>query len=202
MEQIIIQLMNQFGYFGVLFLIMIENLFPPIPSELILTFGGFITTKSSLTIVGVVIAATIGSVIGALLLYYIGSYFGLERMQRIAIKTYKYLRVKPEDVVRAKDWFDQKGSIAVLLCRFVPVLRSLISLPAGMAKMKMSLFLLYTTIGSLIWNSVLVYLGFLFGDHYEVIVVFMNQVSSIIVWVLLAFGVILLIWWFKFKKRK
>lgn len=202
MDKIIIDLMNQFGYFGVAFLIMIENVFPPIPSELILTFGGFMTTKSELTVVGVILFATLGSLVGAIVLYYIGSFFGLERMQQIAMKTEKVLRVKQTDVLKAKTWFDQKGNKAVLLCRFVPIVRSLISLPAGMAKMNMKLFLLYTLIGSLIWNSVLVYLGRLFGANYEIIVNFMSQFSHYVLIILVIVFLGFIIWWFLIRGKK
>lgn len=202
MEKIIIDLMNQFGYLGVAFLIMVENIFPPIPSELILTFGGFMTTKSELTVIGVILFATFGSLLGAIVLYYIGSFFGLERMQVIAKKTEKVMRVKPTDVLKAKTWFDQKGNKAVLLCRFVPIVRSLISLPAGMAKMNMKLFVLYTLIGSLIWNSVLVYLGRLFGANYEVIVSIMNQFSHYVLIGLIVLFIGVFVWWFFIRNRK
>ena len=101
MQEIIIQVMNQFGYFGVAFLIMIENIFPPIPSEVILTFGGFMTTYSELGIIGMIIAATIGSVLGALILYFVGRLLSVERLEKLVSgRLGKVLRLKPEDMQR------------------------------------------------------------------------------------------------------
>ena len=103
MQEIIIQVMNQFGYFGVAFLIMIENIFPPIPSEVILTFGGFMTTYSELGIIGMIIAATIGSVLGALILYFVGRLLSVERLEKLVSgRLGKVLRLKPEDITIAE----------------------------------------------------------------------------------------------------
>ena len=166
MEQIMIDIMNSFGYFGIFFLIMIENVFPPIPSELILTFGGFMTVSSNMTVVGVIIAATIGSLLGAFILYGIGKLLNKEHLIRIVKSKYgKLLRVKPQDIEAADKWFDTKGSITVLICRCVPIVRSLISIPAGMSDMPLPKFFLYTAIGSAVWNTFLVCVGAFAGDQ-------------------------------------
>ncbi|MBC2139590.1 DedA family protein [Listeria innocua] len=180
METWITSIMADFGYIGIFLLIMIENLFPPIPSEIILTFGGFMTTVSSLNVVMVIIVATLGSVVGAILLYKVASYFGKERLTHIVLKYGRVLRLKESDIERAESFFLKYGSWAVFLCRMIPLIRSLISIPAGMTKMKMSRFLILTTAGSLLWNTVLIGLGALLGESWGEIVVFMDSFSTVI----------------------
>ncbi|EAE6297349.1 DedA family protein [Listeria monocytogenes] len=180
METWITSIMADFGYIGIFVLIMIENLFPPIPSEIILTFGGFMTTVTSLNVVMVIIVATLGSVVGAILLYKVASYFGKERLTKIVLKYGRILRLKESDVERAENFFLKYGSWAVFLCRMIPLIRSLISIPAGMTKMKMSRFLILTTAGSLLWNTVLIGLGAMLGESWNEIVVFMDSFSTII----------------------
>lgn len=180
LETWITSIMADFGYIGIFLLIMIENLFPPIPSEIILTFGGFMTTVSSLNVVMVIIVATLGSVLGAILLYKVASYFGKERLTHIVLKYGRVLRLKESDIERAESFFLKYGSWAVFLCRMIPLIRSLISIPAGMTKMKMSRFLILTTAGSLLWNTVLIGLGALLGESWGEIVVFMDSFSTVI----------------------
>ncbi|MBC1636328.1 DedA family protein [Listeria welshimeri] len=180
METWITGIMADFGYIGIFLLIMVENLFPPIPSEIILTFGGFMTTVSSLNVMMVIIIATLGSVVGAILLYKVASYFGKERLTKIVLKYGRILRLKESDIERAESFFLKYGSWAVFLCRMIPLIRSLISIPAGMTKMKMSRFLVLTTAGSLLWNTVLIGLGALLGESWNEIVVFMDSFSTII----------------------
>ena len=170
MQDWIIQIMNQFGYAGILLLIALENIFPPIPSEVILTFGGFMTTYTYLNVGGVIAAATVGAVLGAIVLYGVGSIFTPERLEHwLDGKWGRILHLKKEDINKAFGWFERRGKTAVLLCRCVPIVRSLISIPAGMSKMKMPMFLLLTTIGSLVWNTVLVYLGVVAGESWELL---------------------------------
>ncbi|MCR2806142.1 DedA family protein [Paenibacillus soyae] len=179
MESWITEFMEQFGYLGILLLIALENLFPPIPSEVILTFGGFMTTYTSLTPLGVIVVATLGSLIGAIILFYIGRLLGVERLEKIVDRWGRLLRVKKEDIRKADAWFDKYGYWAVFLCRMVPLIRSLISLPAGMSGMKLVPFLFFTTIGTLIWNTILVFVGAAVGDNWEQIVEFMDVYSNI-----------------------
>ncbi|MCA0755727.1 DedA family protein [Paenibacillus sp. N4] len=179
MENWITDFMEQYGYFGILLLIALENLFPPIPSEVILTFGGFMTTYTSLTPVGVIVTATLGSVIGAIILYYVGRLLGVERMERIVDKYGRVLRVKKEDIRKADAWFEKYGYWAVLLCRMIPLIRSLISLPAGMSHMRFVPFLLFTVLGTLAWNTILVMVGSAVGDNWHDIVAFMDVYSNI-----------------------
>lgn len=181
MENFIIEVMNDFGYIGICLLIMIENLFPPIPSELILTFGGFMTIDSNMTVLGVIIASTFGSMVGAVILYYIGKILNKDRLIKIVSSKYgKILQVKPKDIENADKWFDTKGNKTVFFCRFIPVVRSLISIPAGMSEMPMGKFLIYTLIGSAIWNTVLVCVGAFAGNYKDVIINAIDSISNIV----------------------
>ena len=202
MQEMIIEIMNNFGYLGVFLLIAIENVFPPIPSEVILLFGGFMTTFSDMNIVGVIIASTLGSVLGAIILYYIGKILNKDRLKKIITsKPGKILRLKPEDIDKADEWFDTKGNKTVFFCRFVPIIRSLISIPAGMSEMPMKKFLLYTAAGSLIWNAALTIAGSIVGENWTNIVDIMDQYSHIILILLIIIFVIAVIIFYKKKKK-
>lgn len=201
MESWITEFMEQYGYFGILLMIALENLFPPIPSEVILTFGGFMTTYTNMTPVGVIVVATLGSLVGAIILYFIGRLLGVERLERIIDRWGRVLRVKKEDVRKADAWFDKYGYWAVLLCRMVPLIRSLISLPAGMSGMKLAPFLLFTTIGTLIWNTILVSVGTAVGGNWNEIVDFMDVYSNI-VYAIIALAVIVVVYLYIRRARK
>ena len=203
MQELMISLMSKYGYFAVFALIAIENIFPPIPSEVILIGGGFLTTTIDLNIFVMIIAATLGSVIGAIVLYYIGKIFNKERLKRIISgKIGKVLRLKAKDIEMADEWFDKKGNVTVFFCRFVPIVRSLISIPAGMSEMSMLKFLLYTTVGSLIWNTVLIFIGNRVGDNWESILGIFDQYSHIVLVILIVLFVGFLVWFYKFRKTK
>jgi membrane protein DedA with SNARE-associated domain len=178
MENWITEFMSNYGYIGIFLLIALENVFPPIPSEVILTFGGFMTTYSNLSIMGVVVASTLGSVAGAVILYGIGLLLDVERLEKIVDKWGHILRLKREDIYKADAWFDKYGIWTVFFCRIVPLIRSLISIPAGMANMKFWMFLVFTTAGTLIWNIILVNVGAAVGSSWESIVGYMNVYSN------------------------
>ncbi|MCQ6561823.1 DedA family protein [Paenibacillus mendelii] len=201
MEKWITEMMNEFGYIGVFLLITIENVFPPIPSEVILTFGGFMTTTSNLTLLGMVIASTIGSVFGAIVLYYIGYLIDRTRMERIIVRWGRILRLTPADVHKAYNWFSKYGVWTVLLCRLVPLLRSLISIPAGSTRMNIGLFILLTTVGSLIWNTTLISIGAAVGSSWESIVAYMDIYSNI-AYALIALGCLGIFIYIIRRKRK
>ena len=201
MEVWITHFMEKFGYWGIAFLIFLENVFPPIPSEIILTFGGFMTTKSDLSFLGVTITSTIGSVLGAIVLYGIGAWIGERNLYRFVNRYGKILRVKTQDLDKTIGWFEKYGYWTIFFCRFVPLLRSLISIPAGLTRMNMPLFIIFTTIGTLIWNIVLIYLGQAVGGNWHTIVHYMDIYSRII-YIILAILIILVIWkWLKRSKK-
>lgn len=202
MENWITNMMEQFGYWGILLLIALENVFPPIPSEVILTFGGFMTTYTNLTVVGVIAVATIGSIIGALILYGVGYLVNVDRLEQWVGKYGKYLRLKKEDIRRADAWFDRYGYWTVLFCRMIPLIRSLISIPAGMSKMKFGLFMLFTTIGTLIWNTILVSVGAAVGGNWEKIVEFMDVYSHIAYALIAIIGIAAVIWFLRIWRKR
>lgn len=202
MENWIINIMEDFGYIGVFLLIMLENIFPPIPSEVILTFGGYMTTQSNLTFIGVVIASTLGSVGGAIALYDVGKVVGIKRIGRFVDKWGRVLRLTNEDIYKANDWFKKYGVWTVFFCRFIPLIRSLISLPAGMSNMNFWVFLLLTTIGTFIWNVILIYLGTQVGENWDTIVEYMDTYSNIAYALLAILFILFVIWIIRRKSKK
>lgn len=192
MENWIIEVMEKFGYGGILFLIALENIFPPIPSEIILTFGGFMTTKTSMSILGVVMFSTIGSVLGAVILYGIGLLIDINRMEKIIEKWGHIFRLTKKDIHKADDWFDKYGLWTVFFCRFIPLIRSLISIPAGMSHMNFWLFLLLTTLGTFIWNVALVNIGAALGASSDTIVHYLDIYSNVVYLVLILVFIIFL----------
>ncbi|HQD04471.1 MAG TPA: DedA family protein [Halanaerobiales bacterium] len=200
MQNIILDIINHYGYIGVFLLIAIENIFPPIPSEVILTFGGFMTTFTDMNVWGVIIAATLGSVIGAVILYSLGRILSPERLENLFDSKFgKMMHLKREDVQKAESWFAEYGTKAVFLCRFVPIVRSLISIPAGMAKMEWFKFLPLTITGTFIWNLVLVHLGRFAGEAWESIVSYINIYSKIVLAILI---IIILVFAIIFVKKR
>ena len=203
MENFILDMMNQFGYLGVFLLIAIENIFPPIPSEVILLFGGFMTTYTSLNIFGMSIASTLGSLIGAFVLYLIGKFFNKERLKAIvSSKVGKILRLKNEDIDKADNWFETKGNKTVFFCRFIPIVRSLISIPAGMSEMAMGKFLVYTITGSLIWNVVLIVMGSIVGENWTSILEIFDTYSHIVLILLIIIFIALVFIFYKKRLNK
>lgn len=196
MESAFFDLINQFGYFGVWFLIFFENVFPPIPSELILPLSGFFTTSTSLTLPGVIIAATVGSVTGAFILYGVGRLLSRERLMTFfGTRPMRLLGFKPDDIASAVDWFDRKGQVTVLICRCIPIVRSLISIPAGTAKMSVVRFSLYTLVGSAVWNTILCSLGAAAGSAWETVTAQAEWVSDIVKYVIIALVVVAIAFW-------
>lgn len=194
MQNWIIDIMNSFGYLGVMLLIAIENIFPPIPSEVILTFGGFMTTYTEMQVGLVIVFATVGSVGGAVILYGLGRIFDSDRLGRLIDRWGRILRLKRSDIHKAEAWFNRHGILTVFFCRFIPIVRSLISIPAGMARMNFGYFLLLTVVGTAIWNTILVNLGAFAGSQWEKIAAVINTYSNITLVVLIVLGFIFLIW--------
>jgi membrane protein DedA with SNARE-associated domain len=176
----IIRTIESTGYFGIVFLMFLENIFPPIPSEFIMPLAGFMASKEQRTLSGVVLAGTIGSVLGALALYYAGYFIGEQRLKRLIDKYGSWLTISLEDLERAKGWFAKHGRLAVLVCRLVPGIRSLISIPAGIARMPLVSFLFYTAIGSGFWTALLAYGGYVLGDKFQQVEKYLNPVSYVV----------------------
>lgn len=168
------------GYWGIVLLMFVENVFPPIPSELIMPLAGFQAARGDLSLWGVIVAGTAGSVLGALPLYYLGRAVGEERLKRWACRHGHWVAVSAEDLDRVKQWFDRRGNAAVFLCRLVPGIRSLVSIPAGVHRMALVPFLLYTALGTAIWAGALAYVGSLLGQNYRRVEQWMGPVTYVV----------------------
>ncbi|MEV7845845.1 DedA family protein [Streptomyces cyaneofuscatus] len=181
-------LVETFGGPGAGLAIALENLFPPLPSEIILPLTGFAASQGVLSLASALFWTTLGSVVGALALYGLGAVFGRERMHALWAKL---PLVKPSDLVRTEEWFARHGTKAVLLGRMVPVFRSLISVPAGVERMPLPVFVGLTTAGSLVWNTVLVLAGYWLGDSWDVVGTYVGLMSKVV----LGLAVLAVIWW-------
>jgi membrane protein DedA with SNARE-associated domain len=182
--------MQSLGYLGIGLLMFLENIFPPIPSELIMPLAGFTAAQGELSFWGAVAAGIAGSVLGQLPLYYLGRLAGEERLKRWADKYGKWLTVSHEEIERARGWFDRHGGKAVLICRLIPGVRSLISIPAGMAKMNLVPFLLYSTVGMGVWALALAYLGRVLGENYELVSRYLGPITYVVLGGLLVGGAV------------
>lgn len=182
---------EKLGYAGLFLMIALENVFPPIPSEVVLPLAGFLTGQGRMWYPGAVLAATAGSLAGALILYYAGYYFGEQRVRRLVRRYGKWAMLSEEDIDKADEWFDRRHREAVLIGRLFPVVRSLISIPAGIRRMEMGKFLLYTAIGSAIWNSVLIGFGWILGDNWDAVEKYVGYLQYLVI-----LAVLLAIAWF------
>ena len=198
MENTIIFFMNNYGYLGIFLLIMIENIFPPIPSEIILGFGGFMTKTTNLTMFGVILISTIGSCLGASILYLIGYIINKERLIILSkTKIGKVLGLKDKDIENANNWFIRYGNISILFGRFIPIIRSIISIPAGISKVSFTKFLFLTFIGTFIWNGILTIVGNVLGSNWYKIGVFIKKYSLIVIVLIIILFVLFIIRYFK-----
>lgn len=204
MEDYILNILSKFSYLGIFFLIFIENVFPPIPSELILVFGGFISKSLNLNFLLLVVFATLGSSTGAIILYYVGKKIPLEKMESFLEKKWvKRLGFKPGDIKKSLKYFEKYSTFAVFFGRCIPVVRSLISIPAGMQNMSLRKFLIYTIIGSGIWNTLLIYIGRVTQDKWKEGLLILERYSNrILGLIILAFVIKFLVKRFLKKRKK
>ncbi|NEQ26447.1 MAG: DedA family protein [Microcoleus sp. SIO2G3] len=172
--------MTSMGYVGIALLMFAENLFPPIPSELIMPLAGFTVAQGKMNFVLAVVAGLLGTMLGALPWYYAGKLLGEERLKSLADKYGKWITVSSRDIDKADNWFDRHGSKAVFLGRLVPGIRTIISLPAGLSEMHLVPFLIYSTIGSALWIFGLTYAGYLLGDNYDLVDEYLGPISKIV----------------------
>jgi membrane protein DedA with SNARE-associated domain len=184
------KLMDQLGYFGIGLLMFLENLFPPIPSELIMPLAGFTVAKGDMSFVPAVVAGVVGTVLGAYPWYYIGKFVSEERLEHLADKYGKWLGLGASDIHKANNWFNKHGGKAVFFCRLVPGVRTLISLPAGINGMALLPFTLYSTLGTTLWVGFLTAAGYKLGDHYDLVDQYLGPVSKIVLISLIIFFVL------------
>lgn len=168
------------SYPGIAFLMFLENVFPPLPSELIMPLAGFQTGQGKLSLFGVILVGAVGSLVGQLPLYYLGKWVGKDKLKAWADKRGEWIAVSGDDIEKADEWFGKHGSKAVLIGRLVPGVRSLVSIPAGFAGMSLPKFLGYSAIGTAAWAGLLAWLGSLLGDRYEQVEKFVNPVSYVV----------------------
>jgi membrane protein DedA with SNARE-associated domain/uncharacterized membrane protein YkvA (DUF1232 family) len=177
----ITDVVSDHGYPGIVLLMLGENVFPPIPSELIMPLAGFVAAQGRLDPILVVLAGTLGSVLGALPWYYAGRWLGEERMCRLAARYGRWLTLDDKDLGKAIRWFERHGRMAVLFGRLVPTVRTLISLPAGMARMPLWPFLFYSGAGSLLWTAALAAAGYVLESNYRLVGDYVDRASQIII---------------------
>ncbi|MBF2063280.1 MAG: DedA family protein [Calothrix sp. C42_A2020_038] len=201
---------KSFGYLGIALLMFAENLFPPIPSELIMPLAGFTASPEAaqasgnlsgvqFNVWGVFLAGLVGSVLGGLVWYYLGKMLKEVRLKRLADKYGKWLTVSSQDITKSIEWFERQGSKAIFIGRLVPGVRTLISVPAGISNMHLVPFLFYTTLGSALWVGLLTYSGYALGTQYELVDKYLAPVSKIVLVVLiLAFS----LWVFQRKQKR
>lgn len=182
----ILYIIESGGYGGIFFLMVLENVFPPIPSEVILPLAGFAAAKGNLHVVAVALVATCGAVIGCLPWYVLGRLFGSRRLKRLSARYGRLLTLSPDDIDVADAWFKRHGQKVVLFGRLAPTVRTLISVPAGIAHMPLGTFLAYSFVGSAIWTTVLALLGYLLKSQYDIIAGYVNLVSDGVVLLIVA----------------
>jgi membrane protein DedA with SNARE-associated domain len=192
--------MTSLGYGGIGLLMFLENLFPPIPSELIMPLAGFNISLGKMAFFPTIFAGVVGTVLGALPWYYLGKQLDEDRLKKIVDRYGKWLQISSKEIDRSKGWFDRYGERAVLIGRLIPGVRTLISLPAGMAEMPMLNFLVYSTIGTAIWVSLLTYAGYVLGDNYAEIEHLLAPFSKIVLGLIVGFIAV----WFlrKYLRRR
>jgi membrane protein DedA with SNARE-associated domain len=186
MFETIIRVISDSGYFGIFLLMFFENIFPPIPSELIMPFAGFAAARGDLNMIAVIIAGTAGSVTGALPWYYAGALLGKHRLSSLAQRHGKWMTVSAADIETACEWFSRHGRAAVFFGRLIPAIRTLISVPAGITGMSLKIFLLFSLSGSIIWTGALAMGGFFLESRYETIARYLDPATKIIVGAIIA----------------
>jgi membrane protein DedA with SNARE-associated domain len=180
MTEWITNIMTSLGYLGIGLLMFLENLFPPIPSELIMPLAGFTIAQGKMAFFPAIFAGVVGTVVGALPWYYAGKLLGEARLRSLADRYGKWVTISAKDIDKANSWFSKRGGQAVFFCRLVPGVRTLISLPAGINDMPLLPFLLYSTAGTILWVSLLTVLGYALGSNYSLVEAYMGPASKVI----------------------
>lgn len=192
--EIVPPIIQEIGYLGVFLLMMAESTLLPVPSEAVLPFAGYLAAQGKMDFWIIIAAATIGTIIGSGISYYIGKYAG----QAAIAKWGKYVLIREEELENAKKWFNKHGEKTIFICRFIPVIRHVISLPAGAAEMSFKKFILYTAIGGAMWNAILIILGMQLKNHWDILI----QYSTIIDAIAITAAVIFVIWFLMGLRKK
>ncbi|WAU72673.1 DedA family protein [Acinetobacter sp. TR11] len=195
LEDWVLSIMEKLGYLGIAFLMFLDNIFPPIPSEIIMPSAGYTAAKGELTLIGVIIAGSIGSLLAAALLYWMGRKIPQHHLFTLVERYGKYLRISVADLEKSLTWFEKYGHRIVFFGRIVPALRSLISIPAGMSKMPFSKFMAYSTAGTILWTTLLAYVGYHFSENPALMSAITQRIGTIILAIAIAY-----VLWFLIKK--
>lgn len=191
-----ISIISSIGYLGVFLLMVMESMILPTPSELVMPFAGFLISSGEMKFSLVIIFSTLGSLVGSLLSYYLGRYGG----NRFVLRYGKYFLLNEEHLIKTERWFSKKGDLTIFIGRFIPVVRHVISIPAGIGKMNIKKFMIYTILGAGIWNSFLTYIGFVLGKNWKTIKQYSDYISWGILFIILIIGAYFL--WKEIKKRR
>jgi membrane protein DedA with SNARE-associated domain len=192
-----ISTISAFGYFGIFFLMMLESMIIPIPSELVMPFAGFLAAKGEFSFILVIIFSLIGSIFGSLISYYLGKYGG----EKAVIKLGRYFFLDETDLKKTEAWFKKSGEKTIFIGRLIPVVRHLISIPAGIGKMNLKKFSVYTVLGAAIWNTFLAYLGYILGKNWDNVRQFTEPISIVVAAVLVA-GIVFFVFRHVQNKKK
>ncbi|MBD2462016.1 DedA family protein [Oscillatoria sp. FACHB-1407] len=194
----ITETMESLGYVGIGLLMFLENLFPPIPSELIMPLAGFTVARGDMELVPAIAAGVIGTMLGALPWYYVGKFVGEDRLRNLADRYGKWVSITGKDIDNSKHWFYRHGTKAVFFCRLVPGVRTLISLPAGFSGMAIAPFLIYSTLGTTAWVGLLTFAGYLLGENYNLVEEYLGVVSKVVL-----LGIVLaFVFWIVRRQRR
>lgn len=199
MEPFVQAIMQRLGPFGIGLLMFLENVFPPIPSELIMPLAGYLAARGDMNIFVVIGAGTVGSLLGTLPWYYLGRRLGHHGVRRLAEEHGRWLTMSPSDVDAASDRFKRHGNWSVMLGRLIPTVRTLISVPAGVANMPLGQFLLFSSIGTLLWTAALALAGYLLGQAYSTIQDYVDPVSTAVLIILIGYYIYRVV---TFKKER
>jgi membrane protein DedA with SNARE-associated domain len=181
------------GYAGIVLLMLLENIFPPIPSELVMPIAGYAAAEGKLQLAGVIAAGTVGSLLGAAFWYYIGRAVGHRRLCRFASRHGRWLTLSREDVDRAVEWFQRRGAAAVFVGRMIPALRTLISVPAGIARMSLGRFTVWTALGTAMWTGMLSGAGYILESQHERVADYLNPLTNVVLAILVGWYVLRLL---------
>jgi membrane protein DedA with SNARE-associated domain len=183
------------GYFGIVLLMFAENVFPPIPSEVIMPLAGFTAAKGELSIVGVIASGTLGTILGALAWYYVGLRLGIKRIKSLARRHGRWLTLDEDGIDSARRWFDRHGKMALVVGHLIPAIRTLISVPAGIARMNLLTFLAASTVGTVLWTAILAAAGYLLESQYHRVEGYANIVTNIVLGLMVAWYVYRVVTW-------
>lgn len=195
--QFMLSTISYFGYFGIFSLMVLESMVFPVPSEFVMPFAGFLASQGQFNIVLVIVFSSLGSIVGSLLSYYIGKRWGIKLIESYG----KYVLVDIDDLKKTQEWFDKRGELTIFFSRLIPVVRHLISIVAGVGKMNIKKFSLYTIAGATIWNSFLAYLGYVLGQNWENVSRYSEEIDIIVV-IALILGVTYFVYRHITKRKK